>query len=528
TSVSLTLICDEAATRTITALVSNDDSFPSPVMAIPLLATTTTGISWNLKDGLEEGYRTVYVKFIDQIDNSFLASDSIILDTHAPTDIKIAIQGLLINGNKYTKQSTVTLTLSSDNTVKEMYISGDVAGAGVNTWIAYAINPTATLNANDGKKTISVKVKDEAGNISEQASDFIYLDTTKPVAIFTANPSTVKQGELIKFDADSSIDTITTTLSLDNLTYKWDFGDKNYGEGEVVSHSYKDVGTYTVILTVTDVLGWVGTTTVDVKITDANIPVISETRHIPSVWTTGDQGTITCNVSDNVKVNSVILYYTQPGSVIENNVAMTSISGTDTFGTYTKTITASNATGLLTYYIKATDNENNLVRDPASGFYQIPVMDNDKPEIVMITNISSAGNSQAFVEIKATVTDNVKIYKVYLYYEDITRGMTTQGSDNSMSIEEIQGQVRATGLILVPYTQVGSITYWIEAVDGEGNSTFTQQYWLSITDDVDPTGEVVINSGTATTGITNTRNIRLWISGSDNIRVEKMRVKESL
>jgi DNA/RNA endonuclease G (NUC1) len=47
----------------------------------------------------------------------------------------------------------------------------------------------------------------------------------------------------------------------DGLTYAWNFGDGTSGTGVTVSHAYRQAGTYTVRLTVTDIRGLVSTTT---------------------------------------------------------------------------------------------------------------------------------------------------------------------------------------------------------------------------------------------------------------------------
>jgi PKD repeat protein len=56
------------------------------------------------------------------------------------------------------------------------------------------------------------------------------------------------------------------------LTYHWDFGDGSTGNGQIVSHSYGQAGTYTAKLTVTDKDGGWGSDTATVQVTQPNQP----------------------------------------------------------------------------------------------------------------------------------------------------------------------------------------------------------------------------------------------------------------
>ncbi len=148
----------------------------------------TPSKTWTLTEG--DGEKTVYAKFRDVVGNETSpVSDSIILDTTSPT-------GLIIinNGDEYTNQLSVTLTLSASFkpivqrgsakvigrlSSEEMLISNrpDLSGA---IWQAYASPIDWTLEAGDGVKMVYVKFRDKAGNESDRASDSIILDTTPP------------------------------------------------------------------------------------------------------------------------------------------------------------------------------------------------------------------------------------------------------------------------------------------------------------------------------------------------------------
>ncbi|HVB23176.1 MAG TPA: PKD domain-containing protein [Ktedonobacteraceae bacterium] len=82
---------------------------------------------------------------------------------------------------------------------------------------------------------------------------------TPHVSMFTSvNNNTVQVRNAIQFTADS--------LGR-GLTYSWDFGDNTFGNGLAVSHSYQSGGSYTVTVTVTDVINQSSTARQTVTVT---------------------------------------------------------------------------------------------------------------------------------------------------------------------------------------------------------------------------------------------------------------------
>ena len=71
-------------------------------------------------------------------------------------------------------------------------------------------------------------------------ADYIYIPPSSPVAYFTASPKTGKSPLTVQF-SNESVGEITN--------YLWDFGDGSSSSSESPSHTYDDIGTYTVRLT---------------------------------------------------------------------------------------------------------------------------------------------------------------------------------------------------------------------------------------------------------------------------------------
>ncbi len=90
-----------------------------------------------------------------------------------------------------------------------------------------------------------------------------------PVPDFTVSPAAPQQLETVTFDASDP--TLNQTLT----TYEWDFGDGSKGQGRVASHQYRDVDTYAVTLTVTDIAGLKGSRSKTVAVGTSGVPVAS-------------------------------------------------------------------------------------------------------------------------------------------------------------------------------------------------------------------------------------------------------------
>ena len=70
-------------------------------------------------------------------------------------------------------------------------------------------------------------------------------------------PPVFSVGDTVTFNASISTCNWNSTSEEDIpiVSYEWDFGDGSTGEGETVTHSYTEQGTYDVTLTITDAEG---------------------------------------------------------------------------------------------------------------------------------------------------------------------------------------------------------------------------------------------------------------------------------
>lgn len=144
------------------------------------------------------------------------SSDGITVDTEAPAaamTINAAAAAAeeastTRSGAAVTASRNVTLTLTAADTVSgihRMQFSND--GAVWSALAPYAASRPWALSAGDGQKTVSAKVEDKAGNLSNPVTATIRLDTTAPLApgrpILTGNPD---QDQGIDIDGDYTVE----------------------------------------------------------------------------------------------------------------------------------------------------------------------------------------------------------------------------------------------------------------------------------------------------------------------------------
>jgi PGF-pre-PGF domain-containing protein len=129
-----------------------------------------------------DGVRTVYLRVRDDAGNTKTTSDSITLDTQAPTNLSISING----GASYTNSANVTLTLSANGGPSTIYLSNN--GSVWNSY-SYTTSKYWILTSTDGTKTVYYKTADVAGNNATQISASITLDTIPPSTVTLTSPS---------------------------------------------------------------------------------------------------------------------------------------------------------------------------------------------------------------------------------------------------------------------------------------------------------------------------------------------------
>ncbi len=108
--------------------------------------------------------------------------------------------------------------------------------------------PTITHDYNNpGSYTATLTVSDGQLDHSVSKTITVLVPNQPPIAAFTATPEEGFLPLTVNFDAGTSSDP-----DQDELTYTWDYGDGQSGNGKTSSHVYTEGGVFTVTLTVSD------------------------------------------------------------------------------------------------------------------------------------------------------------------------------------------------------------------------------------------------------------------------------------
>ena len=126
-----------------------------------------------------------------------------------------------------------------------------------------------------GVYNVTLNVTDSEGLWDVEQKQIQVVQPHSPRAEFTVTPETTKVGELVKFDASSSLSGWNGTHNMPITEYRWDFGDgnKTTTTTPTVYHSFSSSGNYYVTLTVYAPGAEPETDSITHKVTAISIPV---------------------------------------------------------------------------------------------------------------------------------------------------------------------------------------------------------------------------------------------------------------
>jgi PKD repeat protein len=117
-----------------------------------------------------------------------------------------------------------------------------------------------------GTKNVTLTVIDSIGASNSITKTVTIGQGALPIATIVTSPSSPVVAQLVNFNGSTSRPAPGRTIR----SYDWDFGDGTTGSGPSVQHAYAAAGTYTVVLTVTDDAGRIGTATTSVAVGTGN------------------------------------------------------------------------------------------------------------------------------------------------------------------------------------------------------------------------------------------------------------------
>lgn len=126
--------------------------------------------------------------------------------------------------------------------------------------------PTTHIYYDVDTFTAVLTVRDPQMNTGT-CSASIVVENSRPLAEFTADPTSGNAPLDVSFDASASWDPNDTIVS-----YEWDFDDGTTGSGVTTNHTFTSEGEYTVVLTVTDTFGATDTFAQNIEVIENRPP----------------------------------------------------------------------------------------------------------------------------------------------------------------------------------------------------------------------------------------------------------------
>jgi plastocyanin len=204
-----------------------------------------------------------------------------------------------------------------------------------------------------------------------------------------------------------------------------------------------------------------------VEIKDNAPPVIS-TPTYNDIATTGEDYTINVDVTDDVKLKWVRLYYYIGDPVMDQYIEEAGKEGSDT---YTYTLSIPDVLGSLTFWVLASDLRDNMAIIQS---VEIGIIDNDDPvfgEDLTSIDTRTGGNVTFMVE---GISDNIGIEDVLVEYS------LPDGTYRNVSMEFSDGQY--VHELTLSNAYVGEITYRFLIYDTSMNEVVTGWTTVNIVD----------------------------------------------
>ena len=140
---------------------------------------------WVLAGNTSSGWEQIY------FDSELRWGYSTYLDTTEDTPPPpISVSNFVINNDDTsTDNQFVYISATINDGSATEFMMSELSDFSDANWVTYTANPSFSLSAGNGTKTLYYRVKDSLGRVSESVSDSIVLDIPPPVTVRTINPT---------------------------------------------------------------------------------------------------------------------------------------------------------------------------------------------------------------------------------------------------------------------------------------------------------------------------------------------------
>ena len=202
-------------------------------------------------------YTTAEVYTIKLIVGNNFGADTITKTNYITVNSLVPVADFSANNTTINQGEAVIFSdLSANNPTSWLWDFGDGNTSTVQ-------NPTHTYSS-AGVYTVQLIVTNSVGADTITKTDFITINSLVPVAEFSANKTTINQGDAVIF-SDQSANNPTSL--------EWDFGDGNTSTIQNPTHTYSSAGVYTVQLIATNSVGADTITKTDFITVNSLVPV---------------------------------------------------------------------------------------------------------------------------------------------------------------------------------------------------------------------------------------------------------------
>jgi len=256
-----------------------------------------------------------------------------------------------------------------------------------------------------------------------------------PTSIIEVSSVYMAKDYNILFDGSDSIVGNNRTI----VSYNWDFGDNTTGLGERVSHKYTYEGNYTVVLTVKDSTGIVGSSSI-------NVFIVPLEEHLENQFTRLDSGVVSA-LSLNSLVGEEKSFYDFMGYGSLINISVTRINSLESNFTSLK---AGNASNKNSQYVLIVNELQGIVDSLPVLIHRVSSRDIDNLVLFNPDEIFNYGGVSSYTtgyvnELFKFNVDNVDVdMNSTLFSVDFF-----EGSSNFLRVEKDISIIGGTNIVIV-------------------------------------------------------------------------------
>jgi len=417
------------------------------------------------------------------------------------TDTASPIGSISINnGSSYVNSTSVTISLNVTDPLITNYTAETIDDAsglsqmrfsndGIiwSSWETYSTTKSWTIPVGSGSKMVYCQVRDNAGNVSNNMTDTIYLDTIAPTGILQINNNAAYTTlvlvtlNITGSDSDSQLNQMR--FSLNGSTWSsWVPYSTTY------SYLINSInGTKTVYMQLSDNAGNISENISDTIILDNVVPSGAVTINAGNSWTNNISAVLTLSYSDETSG----LYQMQ----LSNSSSFSGASWVDVSTTANINLTAID--GTRTIYARFKDNAGNI----SGSFTDTIVLDRINPTGSITVKSLDGLSKTSDTDVVLTITGS----------DDRSGLAGMQLSNNGVNWGTLETLTSPKNWNVS--VGAGTKTVYLKLIDNAGNEYVTSGDIYLIDDVIGPTITLLVNGGTTST--TN-KLVTLNISAFDN------------